>query len=44
MVIVSLPLHNHPVRYQGRYAKFTNEEPEGESKLLKVTQVVDVKS
>ena len=32
--------HNHPAQYQGRYATFTNEEPEGESKVFKISQVV----
>lgn len=36
--------HKHPVRYQGRHAKVTNEEPEGDSKVLTAPQVVDDKS
>ena len=35
--------HKRPVRYQGRYAKFTNEEPEAESKVFTIPQVVDDK-
>ena len=28
--------HNHLAWYQGRYATFTNEEPESESKVFKI--------